>query len=721
MRKARWALAMAFRTLVAGNDHGFRQRGKAMKISRRVTTAVWSVVVMLLLAVPGAAQDPVIFEDHFDTDTGIRTQFWSLWTNQPNFVVDDSGGDVFFHNPYGGIGWGHFEDISLCFKGRLSGDFDVSVRFDNLHLDPTPAGCNEASLGVFFGGQDLGLTQQNCADSETQTIGVWVGPPDEWQNLQASDAASGLLRIVRTGPDVAAYLHEGPIDPGDEPILSGQYNSEQVTGLCFRLATWGSEGKVSARFDDFTVTAKTIEYPTAQWRKSVATTTFQAPGRHDIGLGFHPEGREVAIAYTDPDTEELRVVRGAPDGPTWSWEVPEVVSPEGHTVDLAYDNDGDLWLSFLVGAVKRVTANMAHWDSLDQTWSQRKVERGVKRWDTSMAHFEGTSGWPAMTYGMESGHFTELKFFEGELPPVVVDSGASGERNSSSLTYDPDGAPAVAYSYLGLDGRRSIKFASRSSGAWIPDVNLVDDCEGRRARGVSLAFQKKIPVVAFTDTSSAPLDFCERSDGWVCKQLNVGPFSYPSIVVDDQDIVTVSASKWGSLYLYSRPSDPAAEWHTERIGGAGGGDSAIDPRGNPAFGFWLGSELGLAYLHPGICDDPAHCDDANPCTEDTCPSGVCEHEFLADGAVCGGPSERCCAGLCLTRYGIGGDCDDGDDCTKDIHQPGKNPPCSSYCEHVPYPDCLLCIPTHSKEKGPRCSDGLDNDCDGLIDDEDTDC
>ena len=37
-------------------------------------------------------------------------------------------------------------------------------------------------------------------------------------------------------------------------------------------------------------------------------------------------------------------------------------------------------------------------------------------------------------------------------------------------------------------------------------------------------------------------------------------------------------------------------------------------------------------------------------------------------------------------------------------------------------ECLnACTPTHSKEKGPRCTDGLDNDCDGMMDSEDPDC
>ena len=37
------------------------------------------------------------------------------------------------------------------------------------------------------------------------------------------------------------------------------------------------------------------------------------------------------------------------------------------------------------------------------------------------------------------------------------------------------------------------------------------------------------------------------------------------------------------------------------------------------------------------------------------------------------------------------------------------------------PDPPTCVPTHQKEKGPRCSDGLDNDCDGMVDGEDPDC
>jgi Tol biopolymer transport system component len=77
----------------------------------------------------------------------------------------------------------------------------------------------------------------------------------------------------------------------------------------------------------------------------------------------------------------------------------------------------------------------------------------------------------------------------------------------------------------------------------------------------------------------------------------------------------------------------------------------------------------------------------------------------------------CCGGSCFVPCTGDGDCDDSDSCT--IDSCVNSGTCDAYCEHSPDPAC--CIPTHSKEKGPRCSDGLDNDCDGLVDGADPDC
>jgi len=48
----------------------------------------------------------------------------------------------------------------------------------------------------------------------------------------------------------------------------------------------------------------------------------------------------------------------------------------------------------------------------------------------------------------------------------------------------------------------------------------------------------------------------------------------------------------------------------------------------------------------GRCvDTPIDCDDANPCTDDSCSGGSCVHTDVADGTACGG--NTCCGGTCL--------------------------------------------------------------------------
>jgi hypothetical protein len=102
------------------------------------------------------------------------------------------------------------------------------------------------------------------------------------------------------------------------------------------------------------------------------------------------------------------------------------------------------------------------------------------------------------------------------------------------------------------------------------------------------------------------------------------------------------------------------------------------------------------------------------------------------------PGDLCCDSSCATpECVIASDCDDGDICTiGECLDPGScnafcdttyaacgpaDGCCGPDCDYYTDPDCPDCVPTHSKEKGPRCSDGIDNDCDGLIDGNDPDC
>jgi hypothetical protein len=65
----------------------------------------------------------------------------------------------------------------------------------------------------------------------------------------------------------------------------------------------------------------------------------------------------------------------------------------------------------------------------------------------------------------------------------------------------------------------------------------------------------------------------------------------------------------------------------------------------------------------------------------------------------------------------------------DVSKAGFNNWTGSECGGAGQPPCGCsieiggggCVPTSNKEKGPRCRDGIDNDCDGLIDGDDPDC
>ncbi len=117
------------------------------------------------------------------------------------------------------------------------------------------------------------------------------------------------------------------------------------------------------------------------------------------------------------------------------------------------------------------------------------------------------------------------------------------------------------------------------------------------------------------------------------------------------------------------------------------------------------------------CGDPA-----TGCGDPRCNSGgfVCQDGSSTPGEFCCGdglcdPGESC--GTCALDCGQGPEiCDDGvdNDCN------GATDCEDSVC--VDDPACTdACVPTHDKEKGKRCGDGIDNDCDGLVDAADPDC
>jgi hypothetical protein len=94
------------------------------------------------------------------------------------------------------------------------------------------------------------------------------------------------------------------------------------------------------------------------------------------------------------------------------------------------------------------------------------------------------------------------------------------------------------------------------------------------------------------------------------------------------------------------------------------------------------------------CTSDADCDDQNACTIGDCASnGSCEITTLP-GCV-----------PCTSAF----DCNDNNDCTDDACTSGA-------CTHTTIPECPACVPTIEV-----CSDGIDNDCDSVVDCDDSNC
>lgn len=159
---------------------------------------------------------------------------------------------------------------------------------------------------------------------------------------------------------------------------------------------------------------------------------------------------------------------------------------------------------------------------------------------------------------------------------------------------------------------------------------------------------------------------------------------------------------------------------------SGGNDGALK--------LWQAQTAQGCYVH-------ADCDDSNECTTDQCVDSVCQNTPAVDDSSCNSGSGICCSGSCDTAAcTYDSDCDDGDYACSLIDTCTNGGTCAAACDNS-FPDCsangydsccgplcnqnndldCACVPTHNKEKGPRCRDNIDNDCDGLIDGGDPDC
>jgi hypothetical protein len=337
---------------------------------------------------------------------------------------------------------------------------------------------------------------------------------------------------------------------------------------------------------------------------------------------------------------------------------------------------------------------------------------------------------------------------------VVKKGGGGGGGNSpefymrgTSIVLDESGTPCFAFWGIGTDAGMS--FACQAGRDW--DIEIIEPGGGDFGSSNSLVLDSAgVPHISYYVRSGNDLKYARRDPAtgtWEVQVIDsIGDVGlYSSIDVDGNDIPHISYHDvTNGLLKYAR-WDSATGWDIQVVDSVGYvglySSIAVDSTGAPHISYYDRTNGDLKYaVMLEACASNADCDDGNECTIDTCDTGTgaCSNEQVADNTTCGGDGMICCGGLCvMPECAANIDCDDGDSCTDDLCSfPStcasfctSNHPecglsdgcCGPDCDHSNDPDCPDCVPTHPKEKGPRCSDGLDNDCDGLVDGADPDC
>lgn len=201
------------------------------------------LVSVAFMWIPCLQMSAVTFADDFAE--GARDTYWTRWTNQPLYQIDDSQGEVQFSKPVSDSY--SFQAVALRFKWLAGGNFDVQVDFRDASItrsDGSPG--NQVQLNIVSEGELFTVVRSDEA-GWGHNYHVWRDPPRQLYGTQATTATSGTLRITRVGDTATGYFNGGLVWSGSFPASPVQ--------LSFPLQNNGTKDATSVVFDNFEVTA----------------------------------------------------------------------------------------------------------------------------------------------------------------------------------------------------------------------------------------------------------------------------------------------------------------------------------------------------------------------------------------------------------------------------------------------------------------------------------
>jgi len=483
-----------------------------------------------------------------------------------------------------------------------------------------------------------------------------------------------------------------------------------------------------------------VSTPLVGWELTTVDTADDVGSDTSIALDSSGAPR---ISYHDRTNGTLKFASWT--GSEWALETVDDTDYVGRWSSLALDASGNPRIAYALGS-SFVYSRLKYASWTGANWNLETVDtqaQGVG-WHASLAldiagnahiAYWKSYGRNALKYARWTGSSWEIQEIDkgdhlGQFPSIALDS---------------SGTPRI--SYRGYDTEYRLNYIYSSDNKWKSET--LDSAGGVTGSATSLVLDASgNPQISYYD--SGILKYARWnpvSEAWVLEVVDalgdVGRYS--SLVLDSSGNPHISYYDLANSDLkYARWT--GLVWEITVVDSAGEVGSysslALDGSDNPHISYYDATNGDLKYASvSNQCVSDLDCNDSNDCTIDWCDTAdsTCNHSAVADNLSCNAGTSICCSGLCVTpACSLDAPCDDGEDCTVDTCMSPST--CSAVCDFV-WPncggptdgccppgcsdeedaDCAVCIPTHSFEKNKRCSDGLDNDCDGMIDGEDPDC
>lgn len=446
-------------------------------------------------------------------------------------------------------------------------------------------------------------------------LGAYEFPLDETAPDAVTDLAPGevttnsiALTWTATGDDRGegkAYLYdvryavyvegeqfnwENATQARAEPIPQGAGFPETftVTGLSsgttyyFGLKVADDVGNTSGLSNAVTATTET-----SLWNIQVVD---QGAGFGYGALAYDNSGNP-AIGYPDYDNDDVKFARG--NGNSWDTQVvvdPGVVAHGG--VDLAYSPDGNPSLSYI--DYDRGDLKFAHWKG--SSWDIEVIEaRSARGWEPSLEYHDGN---PSISYCGGKGRTSGLKFARfdpesGSWETELIERVNMGVKHYTSLAYDADGNPSIAYNDdidPDIISVETLKFARWNGESW--DIEIVETGVMFYGFCASLAYDPNPPHYPSIVHGYNEVRFLTRNEsgGW---DLEIPDYDHSegtslAYAPDGTPYVSYTGFVGDARWVNVAHRTESGDWETETVEILGLGTSTsikFNPDGNPSVSY----------------------------------------------------------------------------------------------------------------------------------------